>query len=185
MITFIKHLTLLIIMLGVIPTSKLWAASISFSPQNSIVSVGDSFAVDIIASDFTELAGGVLDFSFDSSQLSLNFIPMIDAYWDFFPDAGSQDLIDSNVWRGVGFDVFANAPLNGSGIIASLNFTALGIGASSLEILPGSAFFSSVTEINPELTTGSVQVVPLPPAIYLFLTGLIGLTQIMRSKHKN
>ena len=177
-------MSLVIILLGIIPSSKVWAASISFSPQNSIVSVGDSFSVDIIANDFAELAGGVLGFRFDSSLLSLDIPPGIDPFWDFFPDPGSQDLLDTNIWRGVGFDVFANAPLTGSGAIASLNFTALSIGASQLEILPDSMFFSSIAELNPELTMGSVQVVPVPPALILFVTGLIGLTQIMRVNHK-
>lgn len=110
-------------------------------------------------------------------------LPSIDPYWDFFPDPGSQDLIDSNIWRGVGFDVSANTPLNGSGIIASLNFTALAIDTSPLEILPSSVFFSSIAQINPELNMGTVQVVPVPPALSLFLTGLIGLKHIMRVKH--
>jgi len=154
------------------------ADTVGFNPDPKNVALGDMFTVDIVGIGFTELAGGVIDLGFDGAVLQINSVS-IDPYWDFLPDGGA--LTDSNTWSGIGFDVLVNDPAVGDFIIAKISLTALTVGSSSLEILGTSEFFNgSVDELFPTLSNGTVNVVPVPAAVWLFGSGLLGLVGIAR-----
>jgi hypothetical protein len=158
------------------------ADTVDFNPNTSVVGVGDSFSVDIVG-DFTELAGGVIDLGFDSAALQVDSVD-IDPYWDFLPDGGGPAV--GNVWSDISFDVFGNVPATGTFTIATINLTALAEGSSSLVILGTSQFFNNTpppgVEIFPTLIDGTVNVVPIPAAVWLFGSGLLGLIGFARRK---
>jgi hypothetical protein len=157
------------------------ADTVGFSPDPANVTVGDIFSVDIVG-DFTELAGGEFDLGFDSATLRVDSV-VIDPYWDFLPDGGGPAA--GNVWPGIAFDAFVNDPATGPLTIATINMTALAVGSSSLSILANSQFFSATEQLFPTLNAGTVNVVgviPIPAAVWLFGSGLLGLLGIARRK---
>ncbi|MFC1772592.1 VPLPA-CTERM sorting domain-containing protein [Pseudomonadota bacterium] len=158
------------------------AATVGFSPGTSnVILGGGAFTVDIVGSDFTELAGGTIDLGFDSSILQIDSVS-IDPYFDFLPDGGGPAA--GNIWPDIGFDTFVNDPATGTFTIATINLTALAGGISSLEILGTSSFFEPTIEIFPTLIAGTVNVsaVPVPAAVWLFGSGLLGLVGMARRK---
>ena len=78
---------------------------------------------------------------------------------------------------GVGFDVFVNEPAVGDFTIATINLTGLGAGTPGLVIL-NSQFFSTTELLDPTLLPG----VPVPAAVWLFGSGLLGLVGVARRK---
>jgi len=158
------------------------ADTVGFNPDPANVpNVGDTFSVDIVG-DFTEnaLAGGVIDLGFDSAALRIDSV-VIDSYWDFLPDPGGPAADD--VWPGISFDAFINDPAMGSLTIATINLTALDAGTSNLWILDTSIFFSATEQIFPTLGHGTVGgEVPVPAAVWLFGSGLLGLIGMARRK---
>ena len=155
------------------------ADTVGFNPSPSIVAPSETFNVDIVGIGFTELSGGVIDLGFDSTNVQINSVT-IDPFFDFLPDGGGPAVGD--IWSGIAFDVFANAPATGDFTIATINLTAIGSAASSLTILPTSAFFSTTAQLAPILTDGSISAVPVPAAVWLFGSGLLGLIGIARRK---
>jgi len=154
------------------------ADTVSFNSNPAFVNPGDTIDVDIVGIGFTELSGGTFDLGFDSAHLQINSVS-IDPYFDFLPDGGGPAAGD--VWPGIGFDVFANAPAAGDFTIATINLTALVAGTSDLVIL-NSEFFSATELLDPVLLSGTVNSVPVPAAVWLFGSGLLGLIGIARRK---
>lgn len=157
------------------------ATTVGFSPSPINVAPGETFNVDIIGIDFTELSGGTFDLGFDSAHLQINSVS-INPYFDFLPDGGGPTVGD--VWSNIGFDVFVNAPAVGDFTIATINLTALGSGASNLDIL-NSQFFSATALLDPTFMPGAVSTVPVPAAVWLFGSGLLGLVGVARRKTCN
>ena len=156
------------------------AATVGFSPDPVNVAPGETFSVGIVGTDFTELSGGTFDLGFDSTVLRIDSV-VIDSYWDFLPDGGGPAAGD--VWPGIGFDVFVNDPAVGDFAIATINLTALIAGTSDLVVL-NSQFFSTTAQLFPTLINGTVNVgqVPVPAAVWLFGSGLLGLIGVARRK---
>jgi len=154
------------------------AATVGFNPDPAIVNPGDTIDVAIVGIDFTELSGGTFDIGFDSAHLQINSVS-IDPYFDFLPEGGGP--ASGDVWPGVGFDVFVNAPAAGDFTIATINLTALVAGTSDLVIL-NSQFFSTTAQLDPTLLSGTVNSVPVPAAVWLFASGLLGLVGVARRK---
>jgi hypothetical protein len=173
--------------------------TVGFNPSESNVNVGQIFTVDIVGSNFTalddypELAGGVIDLGFNTSGnvLAIESLVVTDppvvvnsAIFDFLPDGGGPETGSPypTTWPGIAFDTFANDPATGDFKIATISFRAVAPGTTSLVILPSSQFFSSTAQIFPITPNGTVNVVPVPAAVWLFGTGLLGLIGIARRK---
>ena len=157
------------------------ADTVDFNPNVTGVApkifVGDMFSVDVVG-DFTELAGGVIDLGFDSAILQVDSV-IIDPFWEFEPDPGGP--ANGNVWPNIGFDTFGS-PATGTFTIATINLTALALGSSSLSVLAASEFFSTSDTLSPTRIDGTVNVVPVPAAVWLFGSGLLGLVGVARKK---
>ena len=157
------------------------ADTVGFNPDPANVNVGDIFSVDIVGIEFTELAGGEFDLGFDSTVLRIDSV-VIAPHWDFLPNGGGP--ADGNIWRNVGFDINdGTEPASGNFAIATVNLTALAEGNSSLVIL-NSFFADTSVQLFPMLIDGTVNVsaVPVPAAVWLFGSGLLGLIGIARRK---
>jgi hypothetical protein len=143
---------------------------------------GDIFTVDIVGSDFTELAGGTINLGFDSSMLTVDSVVVNSALFDYLPDGGGPAV--GNTWPDIGFDTFVNTPATGAFTIATMTLTAETEGSSSLTILGSSQFFSATTLLSPTLIDGTVNIsaVPVPAAVVLFGSGLLGFVGIARRK---
>jgi len=157
------------------------ADTVEFSPSVSTVNMGDMFNVDIVGSGFAELAGGVIDLGFDSALLTVDTVVINSALFDFLPDGGGPAV--GNIWPGISFDAFVNDPATGDFTIATITLTAgATLGTSSLSILGSSEFFSATEQLSPITLDGTVHVVPVPAAVWLFGSGLLGLVGIARRK---
>ena len=171
-----------VLLFSILFNTSVMAATVGFDPNPKQASVGEVFTVDIVGSEFTieqPLAGGTFDIGFDSTYVQINSVS-IDPHWDFLPQGGEPT--DGNVWIGVAFDAFVNDALAGDFTIATVNLTALSEGLSEIVILD-SQLFSPSERLFPDLPPGAV-VVPVPAALWLFGSGIIGLIGVAR-KHDN
>lgn len=174
------------------------AATISFNPLGSSVSVGQTFQVTLVGRDFTEGVGGTygggVSIAWDSSLLSLNG-------YDTSVFGGDQLLATSNtntvLDNGTGelrdlsvASFFIGVP-DADFDIAVLTFTALAPGVSQLSTEIGlftSGFENIWTDASeftpialaPTFGAGSVTVVPEPGASLLLGLGLAGLASVRR-----
>ena len=168
------------------------AALISFNPVNQTVGLGEIATVDLqisgLGDDF--LSTFDLDIGFDSSILgfqSFTFGTDLDIL-GFGPINGATDLGSGlvNIFE-ISFDgnqVLSDFQPN-EFVLGTFTFDTLSIGTSSLDItvnaLGGESFFDFelgrevASPLAANLQSGSISVVPVPAAVWLFGTALIGL----------
>ncbi len=160
------------------------SAMIGFSSDSSPINIGETLEISIVAEDFAELSGGVINFRIDSPSLSVEDV-VIDSFWDFNPEKGE---LEGDVWEGIGFDVnlAATKPLSGSGVIARISVIGEHAGFTTITLLGSSEFFSTsvqleTSEILDNPNSGlTVQVIPLPASIWFMGSALFGLVFLRR-----
>ena len=185
----IKNICLSVLLMGLgLPVVN--AATISFSPSASNVSTGSTFSVDIMGASFPiGFDGGSLNVSFNSSIIQVNSVSVDGGYWNFIADSGITDNTSGNI-SGIEFGRWG---MGTDFTIATLNITALASGISPLGLeLNGSANFPTFSADNASyggliLNNGSVTVtgaspVPVPAALWLFGSGLVGLFVVSKKK---
>lgn len=166
------------------------ASSLYFSGAIS-VNVGDTFSLSLLGNFPADepLAGGTIDLGYNDTTLTINSVT-IAPYWEFSPDSGSQTVFGTNSkWTGIALATFVNDPLSGNGILlATVNLTALASGKPKLEFLGTTELYEAInwTVLTPVLTAADITVaaaaVPVPPAVWLFGSGLLGLVGIARRR---
>jgi hypothetical protein len=154
------------------------AATVSFNPDSRDVMAGDTFTVDIVGSDFTGLSGGAIDLGFDSALLTVESVTVNSSVFDFLPDGGGPAV--DNSWPNIAFDTFVNEPATGAFTIATITLISDAEGTASLAVLESSKFFSTTVQFFPTLLDGTVNIraVPVPDAVWLFGSGMMGLAGI-------
>jgi len=178
-----KNITLLILFLF---SNCLHAATISWGTMSNPVSAGDAFTLDIIGTDFfTNVDGGGVEISFDAAVLSVLSVTIDETVWDF--DVGVRPGTINNVSGTIeGIMVNAFSAVTGDFTVASIEFQVLKEGSSLLSITEFglNPFASAGSVINPQFssTTFETTVVPVPAAVWLFGSGLIGLIGFARRK---
>lgn len=167
------------------------ASSLYFSSAAS-VNVGATFTLDILG-DFSvaePLAGGTIDLGYNDTKLQINSVT-IGPVWDFAPGSGSQTVFGTNSkWTGISLAVWTNPYQSGNGILlATVNLTALADGKPKLEFLGSTELYESAnwTVLAPTVTAADITVaapaaVPVPPAVWLFASGLLGLVGVARRR---
>lgn len=169
------------------------AATITIDPLDSSVMPGATFDVTIVGLDFTEFAGGTIGGGFslawDSSVLMLDSVNLSFAGDQLFGQAGTVDnvagtLLNADVTSFNGVTAFDFD-------IAVLTFTAVGLGSTALDLSIGLfdngseriwADSSGFNDTMPLFVDGSVNVIPIPAAVWLFGSGLIGLIGVARRR---
>ena len=183
----------LIAVLGFLQLGAASAAILSFDPSNQTVGLGDSVSVDLRISGLGAdiLTGFDLEVSFDDSILSFQSFTVGPGATGLDPFGLDFGLNSYGIDLGFGTaavgdlsfesDATLQAIQSDSFVLGTLNFDTLSTGTSALtfsyallagELDPSGLF---VTELQAAVQDGSVSVVPVPAAIWLFGTGLIGL----------
>ncbi len=173
------------------------AASILVTPSSGSIDLGDTITLTLSGESFTNGSnGGGIDISWDPNVLTLTDLANVDR--SLFP-GDSFFGKDGNLTAGRLEDLSV-ASLTGTTLvafdIATLTFTANGAGSTAIDLELGSlnagkdvwTDSSGLNDAMPTFVDGSVTVtggtspVPVPPALLLFGSGLIGLGSIARKK---
>jgi len=167
------------------------ATSVTFDDLNVSANVGETFSLDVIA-DFTSdpTLGGGLDIFYDETVLSFQSFSFASSS-TLVTDPGFNRLPDvlSNELEGLAFGNFAG--VSTAGIVGTLSFTAIAAGnfdmilAVTDNALKGGSFISAIdftSVITPDLGISRVEVsaVPLPAAVWLFGSSILGLVVARR-----
>jgi len=184
----------LIVIFGLLHMGAASAALVSFDPVNQTVVQGNPASVDLVISGLGNeiLTGFDLEISFDDSILSFQSFTVgpgptgLDPFgldfgafsYGFESVTGTAAVGDLSLES----DATLQATQPDSFVLGTLAFDTLSIGTSALTIsfallageLDASGF---ATELQADLGAGSIEVspIPVPAAIWLFGTGLIGL----------
>ena len=174
------HVLLFVLLFSPFTALVSQAATVGFNPVSTTVMPGAGFSIHIIGQGFTELSGGEFSLGYNDAVIEILSVA-IDPRWDFAPVPGSKT--GPGRWTGIAFDTFVNAPATGDFNIATVSFKALGSGTSTVNIL-NSQFFSTTVQLSPTLGSAQVKVeaVPIPAAVWLFGSGLLGLLGIARRR---
>lgn len=164
---------------------------ISVQPSSQTVNGGKNFSLDVNV-DITDLYAFQFDLSFNPAVLSA-----ISITEGWFLTSGSTYFIPGDIDNTLGTIAFtvdtlvgATSGVTGSGTLASINFTALGPGASPVGLSNIGLLDSSLNDIVAGSTDGTVNVipgsvsVPEPASLLLLLlgSGLVGIVAKVRSK---
>jgi hypothetical protein len=166
------------------------AATVSFSDTAVAANVGDTISLNILM-DFTDDAtlGGGTDIFYDASVLSFQSFDFSTTTLALDPTFSRVPDVLTNELEGMAFGSFAG--LTGPGIVGTLTFQAIATGDITLSMAEtdnplGGGSFTSATTFLPQVVsfgTADVAVVPVPAAVWLFGSGLLGLVGVAR-KHK-
>lgn len=181
MIQHIKYIVLTI-MFSLSSIANANASEVLFGPSDVTVNKSDEFTINIVGTGFAELAGGDnIGLEFDGTLIEVIGVT-IDPYFDFDPISGNRSSF--NKWEGIAFDTFVNDPASSNFTIAMITLKALETGVSSLTFIDNANYFSTTTLLSPNLGAAEITVnaIPLPPAIFLLGSGLIGLFSFTRKK---
>ncbi len=180
-----KNIIKVVFVTLILASTPLSAATVSWSAPTTNVNVNDVFSLNIIGSGFTtNVDGGGVNFLYDASVLNVMSVSIDESVWDFLPDTGTINNVVGSV-----DDIMVNAFFNvitGDFNVASVTFQAVGTGTTGL--LLSESFFNpwavGGSLINPGYIDASVTVsaVPVPAAVWLFGSGLIGLIGLAKRK---
>ncbi len=173
------------------------ATLISFNPGSQSVDLGDVATVDLRISDLGDdiLTAFDLDIRFDNSILdfqSFTFGTGLDTF-GIGTINGAPDISSGlvNIFE-ISFDLDSDLMLSQPNdfVLGTFAFDTLSIGTSALDItvnaLAGEFVFDPdlgyavASSLEADLQSGSISVVPVPAAIWLFGTALIGLVGFIR-----
>jgi len=186
-----KNVKKIITIISLLFSGHISAGTIGWGASSTNVNVSDSFTVDIVGTGFTSnVDGGGVNFAFNSSVLNVTSISINENVWNL--GAGINTGTINNV-SGVVSGISVNAwdDVLGDFTMASVTFQAIGSGVSSLLISEWgiNPWASGGSLLNPDFAAASVTVaeapisaVPVPAAVWLFGSGLIGLLGFAKRK---
>jgi len=135
-------------------------ANINIIPSSLSINNGDVFDVDITINSVTDLYGFQFDLQFDSAILQVESTSK-----GSFLESDEESVFFGSgiITSGYLDDVFisrygVNSGVDGSGVLATIRFKAIGVGSSSINILNVELLDSSIENINPIVSNGNVNV---------------------------
>lgn len=164
------------ILATLLATTALWAQAQTVQVKGPAdpITVGDSFKVDIIGTGFTDkIFGGGYNVSFDASLLRLDDVT-VPAFWEL---GGPPATIDNALGTASEVNFNTLLPRNGDFLTATLSFTAIGVGAASLDLSDspfwpyGNEAFEAIP-VSYQGATINVAAVPEPESWLMGLGGL-------------
>ncbi len=155
--------------------------TISFSPPFQAVTQGQTFSLDVVGNGFPATEGGGVDISFDASIVHVLGVTL-DPVWTFTlaNSVGTIDNVAGTV-SNISVGALPGVP-TGSFTVATVEFQAMGLGSTMLSMTEPSnnPWGSGGSAIGVSFDPGTVSVVPIPAALWMFGSGLIGLAGIGR-----
>jgi len=171
------------------------AASVGFNNNSSSVNQGETFSLTVQGSGFDTIVGGGLNLSFDASILQINSVTINQSVFEFYIGGGTEEgILDNSFGQllNTSFNTFFGAA--GDFDIMDINFTAVGSGVSNLALSESSlwvfaddlgGYYGDQITFDPAtVQVASVSAVPIPAAVWLFGSGLIGLAGVARRSSK-
>jgi len=157
--------------------------TVAFNPSSTNVNVGDTFTLDVWGKGFTSsLDGGSFNFGFDGNVVRVDSVALDTGTWEFAPSVGTTSNAPAGSVSGVEFNTFLHNPI-GDFKIATITFTALTLGTSSLDLSAGlNPYGSGGTPLNVGFQAGTINAVPLPPSLLIMASSLASLMLIGRRK---
>ncbi len=145
--------------------------------------IGSIFNLDIIGTGFTtNVDGGGVNLSFDQTVLNVLSVNIDESVWNI----GSAGIIDNAAGMVDRIIVDTSTTVSGDFVVATIEFEAIGLGNSWLRLteLATNPWTSGGNLISPEFidTTVAVTAVPVPAAVWLFGSGLLGLFGFAKRK---
>ncbi len=178
-------------------TSVAQAATITVDPISPIHTNGDVFSVSIVGTDFIEGSGGTLGGGFslawDPSILTLQSSAITFSGDQAFGQPGVVDVA-AGTWTNADVTSLFTAETLANFEIATLSFLAVLPGVSPTDVTIGLfdngfdriwADSAGLVDVNPTFIGGSVTVnpVPVPAAVWLFASGILGLVGVARRRN--
>jgi hypothetical protein len=161
-----------------------FAAMVSVVPTEQTIRIGETASVDIILSDYgdadPELTEAQFELAFDNSILS--FVQGSIWYAADPPDFYQQS---PGFVYGEILGITQTPQPTDDFVIATLIFTGTAVGESQLDLNQSLSTFIDGTPIQIDAwSNGSITVVPVPPAVLMLGSGLIGMLGIRRRMKK-
>ncbi|MDH5388253.1 MAG: PEP-CTERM sorting domain-containing protein [Gammaproteobacteria bacterium] len=179
-----KNVTKLFFVISMLLSSHVLAATITWGAPTTYVSVNDVFSIDVVGTGFlSNVDGGGVNISFDQTVVNVLSVTINEVVWDFGGAGISTGLIDNlnGTLNGIMVNTFAN--VTGDFVVASIQMQAIGVGNSSLLLTENALnpWASGGSAINPTYV-GGVIAVPVPAAVWLFGSGLLGMFGVAKRK---
>ena len=175
-------------------TSVAQAATITVNPFSPTVNNGDVFNISIIGTDFTVGSGGTIGGGFslawDPGILTLQSFVLTFPGDQLFGQPGVVDLA-AGTWTNADVTSFNGTTL-ANFEIATVTFLATNLGVSPTDVTIGLfdggsprlwADSDGLIDVDPTFIGGSVTVVPVPAAVWLFGSGILGLIGVARRRN--
>lgn len=168
-------------------SGQVHAATISIESAPASLGIGDIFSLDIIGTDFSDNPdGGGVNLFYDETIVNVLSVSIDETVWDFGATGISQGTINNTLGAVNGIMVNAWSDVGIPFTVATIEFQAVAEGVSNLTMneFNYNPWGSNGNLINPDFVTSSITVgaVPVPAAVWLFGTGLIGLAGLARRK---
>jgi hypothetical protein len=191
-----RFILISLMLLGLSVSNQAQSAILSVldvTPSATSVGVGESFSIDVGVSGITDPGAALVAYgisiAYDTSMFSLDLVTIFDELSHLGATTSLVTLSAFDVFveeDSLQFDA-AMAPFQPEAFtLFSLDFTALALGAGTFGGPPAFIAFGGLGAESPTITSFDVSVgaVPVPAAIWLFGTALIGMFGFGKRKSK-